>query len=488
MSDAVLEVAVEQELDRRECAADPAVFIGRHATIEDPDGTVRRFRLWPFQRRTLEHLVTDQGVIVLKARRLGLSWVVLAFALWLAIFQQGTRVLVLCKNEDDASGLLDRIRRMRDRIAQDPLSAHVLAGLEDGQGRDAVTRLDIGASTIRALVGTPAAARSETAGFVILDEFAFQRGAGEIWQAILPTIEGGGRIAIVSTGNGDEKSSRPGAEFAKQWSRARRGLSGFVALFFPWMERPDRDEAWKQRTIATLGDETRFKVEYPEEEADAFLVADADLIYPGPHMDAVERLGRELDEHPDRAPFGPLWLGIDWGVHTHMVLARRNANGGLHVVGEWHSRNADLDVDVAALCAELDRLGQDPEFLRYDPGAAGAKVVGTFVKMMREQRPGFQPRVLKIPFSKFKVVAIKYAQQLARRSFTGEELRTLAISPTHAPELLRQMRAIEWKDSDASKTEKGDDHGADAVLTLTAELGYQHEKSLQNPTDVPRRG
>lgn len=488
MSLAALEVAVEQELDRRECAADPAVFTERHGTVEDPDGTVHPFRLWTFQRETLHLLHQGENIIVLKARRLGLSWVVLVFALWYAIFHQGTRVLILCKTGDDAAALLDRIRRMRDRIAADPASAHVLAKLEQpAKIRDAVTTLDVGSSTIRALMGTPAAARSETAGLLLLDEFAFQRGADEIWQAVLPTIEGGGQAAVVSTGNGDEKSSKAGAEFAKQWSRAKRAISEFTPLFFPWMARPDRDAAWKQRTIGNLGSEERFKVEYPETEADAFIVADADLLYPGPHMDAVESLGREFDEHPERAVFGPLWLGIDWGVSTHMVLARRMASGGVHVIGEWHSTNADLDADVAGLCAELDRIGIDPEFLRYDPGAAGAKVIGTFVKMMRERRPRFQPRVMKIPFSKFKLVAIRYTKQLARRSFENEQLRVLAISPEHAPEALRQMRGHEWKDADAAKTEKGDDHGADAVLTLTAELGYQFEKSTQSDHDVPRR-
>lgn len=267
-----------------------------------------------------------------------------------------------------------------------------------------------------------------------------------------------------------------------------RGLTpGFTGLFFPWMVRPDRDAAWRAREVAKYGSEEGFLVEYPATEADAFVRADADLIYPGPHMDAVERLGRDLDEHPDQAPFGPLWLGIDWGVHTHMALGRRNAAGGLHIVGEWYSENADLEADVAGLCAELDRLGQNPEFLRYDPGAAGAKVIGTFVKMMRDERPGFQPKVMKIPFSKFKVVAIRYAKLLARRTFQEELLRTLAISPEHALELLRQMRGHEWKSTEDGKTEKGDDHGADAVLTLTAEPGYQFEQQSQSSHDVPRR-
>lgn len=467
-------------VDRLECKADPAVLMERHIEIEDPDGAVVPFELWDFQSDVVTSLLAERAVIVLKARRLGLSWVVLAYALWLAIFRQGIRILILCKTGDDAAELLDRIRRMKERLEENAphLFAHVRPG---SKNRDAVTTLDIGASTIRALMGTPAAARSETAGLVILDEFAFQRGAGAIWTAIYPTIEGGGQVAIVSTGNGSAQGAGIGAEFAKLWSKAKRGVSELVPLFFPWMARPGRDEAWKQRTIGALGDETRFQIEYPETEDQAFQVADADLIYPGPHLDAAERLGAELDALPANQRLrGDLYLGIDWGVNTHMLLARRLPSGGLYVLREVFSTNADIEQDVRSLCDVLDELGENPAFLRYDPGAAGAKVVGSFITQMKQQRPGFRPKAMKISFSKFKVVSIRYVKLLLRRAHTGEQLRVAAISPAGCPELLRQMRKAEWKDPDEAKTMKGDDHGADALLTLAAEPGYAMYKNDPN--------
>lgn len=455
-------------------APGPEAFIEEHCTIEEPDGTVIPFKLWDFQRDVVRALHAGDPVIVLKARRLGLSWVVLAFALWLAIFQQGVRVLVLCKNQDDAAELLDRIRRMRDRIATSPKSGHLLDGLRrPAKERDAVTTLDVGASTIRALVGTPAAARSETAGLVILDEFGFQRRAAEIWRAIWPTIEGGGRLALISTGNGPEQHPI-GGEFARLWARSVEGLSGLVSFFFPWQSRPDRDEAWKQRTVEALGDPERFKTEYPEEPGDAFLSPDADLVYDRTHLAAATRMGAELDAlPPGQQPRGPLYLGIDWGVNTHMLLARELPSGGLWVVREVFSHNADIEQDVQALTKVLRELGETPQMLRYDPGAAGAKVIGSFAHQMQDAMPGFRPKVMKIPFSKFKVVAIRYAKLLLRRAHEGQELRFAAISPTGAPELLRQMALAEWKDPDAGKTEKGDDHGSDALLTLTAEPGFR---------------
>lgn len=462
--------AADREQDRAECAASSRVFIERHASLEDPKGRVLPFNLWPCQRETLRVLEAEDKVIILKGRRLGMSWVVLAFALWLAIFSQGIRILVLCKKEGDAIKLLGRIRRMRNRILEAPESAHILEGLAPGE--DAKTTLDVGESTITALVGTEDAARSETAGLIILDEFAFQRGAAEIWQAALPAAEGGGKVCALSTGNGAEKGKRLGAEFAKQWRRARQGLSGFTALFFNWRERPGRDDAWYAVQEAELGDPMKARIEHPTSEDDAFLVADADLIYPGSHLDAVARLGAEANASDGRL-VSTGYLGIDWGVHTHMVAGVQTPGGGLRLMAEYYSDRADLEVDVARCGQMLDDLGAIHVCIRYDPGAAGAKVVGTFLRLLRTRCPRVTFEVLKIPFSKFKVPAIQYAQLLARRAADGEAMRVLAAAEADVPEILRQMRAAEWKDADIGRTEKGDDHGADAVLTLTAELGYR---------------
>lgn len=457
------ELAAAQELDRRECATDPAVFIARHATIEDPDGTVRRFRLWDFQRLTLKHLQTDQGVIVLKARRLGLSWVVLAFALWMAIFQQGTRILVLCKTGDDAAALLDRIRRMRDRIAADPLSAHILAGLEEpAKIRDAVTTLDIGASTIRALMGTPAAARSETAGLVLLDEFAFQRGASEIWRSILPTIEGGGRIAVVSTGNGDEHGSSLGSEFARIWGAVRREvMDGFTGLFFPWMVRPDRDQAWHDREVAKYGSPEAFKVEYPETEQDAFTTPDKGLAYDRAGIDAAEVLGRRFDELRKAGTMPPpagdaIAVGIDWGLgSTAGIVIWPLAGGGIYIPpGEVVVERGEPAAISRLILNMAARYDWPLEEARYD--AAGGQQMATFETVSPPT-----VRMYGVAFSKRKKRTVGFLRELFTRTAQGHEHRVIAISPENTT-LLRQLRNLEQDEK--GEIVKRDDHGPDALI------------------------
>jgi hypothetical protein len=81
------ELATEQALDRLECSREPLFFLERHVTIEEPDGRVISFRLWPFQRATVEALTNSTLAVVLKARRMGLSWIALALALWSKFYE-----------------------------------------------------------------------------------------------------------------------------------------------------------------------------------------------------------------------------------------------------------------------------------------------------------------------------------------------------------------------------------------------------------------
>lgn len=460
------QVAARQELDRRECARDPTVFLQRHVSIEEPDGTVIPLRLWDFQRDAVRAVHEDRAVIVLKARRLGLSWIVLAYALWLAVFQQGIRILILCKTEGDASELLDRIRRMRDRIASDRASTHMLHGMrQPSKVRDAVTTLDVGGSTIKALVGTPAAARSETAGLVILDEFAFQRGAGEIWRAVYPTIEGGGRLAVVSTGNGSAQTAGVGAEFARQWARASSGASDLTALFFPWMARPDRDDAWKQRTLRALGDIERFRTEYPETEEDAFASPDAIHVYDQAGINAAERLGRQMDQqlaHGELPPpaNGTVQVAIDWGLgSTHILPVWELPGGGLYIPpGEIVSSRgepSDLTRQALAVAARFDFPLDEA---RYD--AAGGQQMNTFAAIAPQQ-----VGLYAVAFSKRKKQTIGFLRELFKRTAQGLDHRVIAISPANTV-LLGQLRGLEQ--DERGEVIKKNDHGPDALIAAAA--------------------
>lgn len=461
-------------LDYRDCADSAELFIERHCQIEEPDGTVIPFELWPFQREVITALQDGEPVIVLKARRLGLSWVVLSFALWLSIFQQGIRILVLCKTEGDATELLDRIRRMRDRIAESPYSCHILDELErPAKERDAVTTLDVGASTIRALVGTPAAARSETAGLVIADEFAFQKRANHIWQALAPTIEGGGRLAVISTGNG---RAGDGQTFFDLWTEG----TAMQRFFFPWQARPDRDEAWKERQLRLLGDPDRFRVEYPEQEDDAFRQANIITVYPVEGVQAAVELGRRYQAEGIPDPDGGhVELCIDWGEHTVALVIWPLAGGGVYVAQELVFESVEPGQASTQMLAALAAQPHSASKASYD--AAGIQAMRTF-QAMRDQTPGLtELRTDKIAFGKWKDETVGYLKRLFNRTHQGRELGVIAISPD-CQVLIRQLLAYQLKDPDQGRVLKKDDHGPDALVAGMARRAAHHRTLIDQET------
>lgn len=474
------EVQVRQAIDRQECSVDPLIFVHRHVTIETPVGEVIPFRLWRFQEKTLQTIHREPLVIVLKARRLGLSWIALTYALWLSIFQQGSRCLILCKNEDDASELLDRVRRMRDRLLEDPASRHLFAGLQSGarkkRQRDAVTTLDVGRSVIRALVGTASAARSETASLLILDEFAFQKEAEGIWRAALPTTEGGGRVVAVSTGNGH---AGKGAEFSQQWSHAAEGSSGFAHLFWPWDAHPDRDANWRERKERELGDADRARVEYPDVPDDAFVAPDVDLTYSLSGIDAAVRLGKEFDGLFKRGELGEpdggvLGLGIDWGEHTQAYVIWPLEQGGIYIppteVCEFQSEPAE---STDKMIEQFSSFEFWVEWAAYD--SAGVQSNRTFIAQTERMLGRFNrmrkqgaPNTIPVPFNKYKNEVIGYQRKLLSRAAEGRRTRILAISPKNEV-LIKQLRHYVADD-------KEDDHGPDALTAGIKPIAVRHRE------------
>jgi hypothetical protein len=253
------------ELDR--CAADPAYFIDTHVRIQDTqgDGSELPFRLWDGQRSVLATFDASDRVIVLKARQLGISWLAVAYAVWLAVFRPGRLILVFSKGQLEADELLRRARFIYDR-----LPGWIQAVAPHRPGRDKATINEFGlanGSRIRSLPATRSAGRSFTASLILFDEAAFAEYAGELYNAAKPTIDHGGRIVIFSTANGI------GGFFHAQWTKAVAGTNGFATAFLPWWSRPGRDADWYARVLAEAHDPALVPQEYPANPTEAFVAS-----------------------------------------------------------------------------------------------------------------------------------------------------------------------------------------------------------------------
>ena len=57
-----------------------------HIEVKDKNNQIRLFKLWPKQRKTLESIHKNRLNIILKARQLGITWLVLAYSAYCLLF------------------------------------------------------------------------------------------------------------------------------------------------------------------------------------------------------------------------------------------------------------------------------------------------------------------------------------------------------------------------------------------------------------------
>ncbi len=93
-------------------------WLDRYGTLYD--ATARgwtRFHLWPSQAEVADSLARERLVIILKARQLGMTWLVVGRALWLMLFRPAATVLLFSQRDDEAVHLLGfRLAGMYERL------------------------------------------------------------------------------------------------------------------------------------------------------------------------------------------------------------------------------------------------------------------------------------------------------------------------------------------------------------------------------------
>jgi hypothetical protein len=219
------------------CSESAGYFIHTYCQIYDATTCVwRPFHLWPAQASTLYTVINNKLVIILKARQLGMTWLVLAFSLWLALFRPAATILIFSKRDDEAVYLLSlvRLRGMYVRLPDYIKCRETLAS------SDHEWMLSNG-SSVRAFPTT--AGDSYTATLAIVDEADLVPDLNRLMNAVKPTIDGGGRMILLSRSNKRE----PQSTFKAIYRAAKQKENGWAAVFLPWWTRPERDAAWYEQ-------------------------------------------------------------------------------------------------------------------------------------------------------------------------------------------------------------------------------------------------
>lgn len=238
---------------------DPITWIESNIKIEDPQSKVSvfKFKLWPEQKDALKTIEEKDKIVILKSRQLGISWLVQAFALYLAINTPSTNILVLSSTLKAAKEVVRRFKFMFDNMT------NPVVGRGEYWNTSMVSFTN--GSRINAFAPTASAGASFTASFVIMDEFALMPNAEVVYNSVKPTIDDGGKIVIISTAR-----AKTGKLFENIFKNAYEKKNEYTSIFLPWWVRPTRTKDWYDQNLFDSEDKALFRQEYPENIEDAF--------------------------------------------------------------------------------------------------------------------------------------------------------------------------------------------------------------------------
>jgi hypothetical protein len=267
----------ENEKQRILVDGDELYFITYYVYIEDktsPEG-ISLFSLWPKQERALYMLQKEQFLIALKARQLGLTWLVLVDTLFNMVRVKNYTAIAISKRDDpDAIELSLRmqlvLRHLPSWLIRPKSQSKDWNGLTWSANDHEVYiyRPDGESSRFMTLPASPDTAHSFTANRVILDEWALHPFAADIWTGAFPTMNRAGfsgQVIGLSTG-------RRNTLFEEIWNKAKQGINRFKTIFLSWRADPRRTQEWYEQTKIDLPN--TWRSQYPEREEDAFAVGE----------------------------------------------------------------------------------------------------------------------------------------------------------------------------------------------------------------------
>lgn len=195
----------------------PSQWAERYATIVHPSRGRIAFDPYPFQRAFLDSYDAPRRIIV-KARQIGFSQVFALEALYAAIHEPESTILLVSRSEDLAVNLLRYCYQVYINLTLAP-------GLnKQNEGEMGF----VNGSRIKSIPANRSTGRGFAATRVYLDEFGYAQYASDIYQSISPAVSQGGSLTVGSTPNG------MGNLFHDLYMTAE----GFVRQCVPWSDCP----------------------------------------------------------------------------------------------------------------------------------------------------------------------------------------------------------------------------------------------------------
>ena len=221
--------------ERARCRNSCLYYLQKYAKIKDPNKLATiAWEPWPHLVYLLDIFARYRLIIILKAKQLGITWLVQGYNEHTAKFFKNANIITLSKGELEASEELDYAKFINKnmppflRLPAEPDQSSLVVYPDTGSKMRALP------STKASGVGLGAATR------VVLDEFEYHEYAGENWAEIQPMIAAGGQVIILSTADALKSDTK----FKEIFNLAITGKNAFFPVFLPYNLRPGRTEEW----------------------------------------------------------------------------------------------------------------------------------------------------------------------------------------------------------------------------------------------------
>lgn len=349
--------------EAQKCADDFVYFVLNYVHIYD--GTEKKwipFILWKEQQDIAIDLTVEKLVIILKARQLGMTWLVLAYALWLMLFHPAATVLLFSLRDTEAVYLLsdERLRGMYKKLPSwlmmrkwkvDKAGTEVYEWVPRSVTVNGGHLWTLGnGSTAKAF--PTSAGDSYTATLAIVDEADLVPDLSALLLRVKPTIDGGGQLFLVSKVN----KALPLSEFKGIYRGAKAKINGWKGIFLAWWVRPSRTPEWYERqkrdAESRIGGTDDLYENYPATDAEALAPKQLDKRLPYRFLAKVYH--EEQPTPVETLQRAPTMAGL-----RLYMLPRKNKQ---YVIGadpaEGNPNSDDsamqvVDVDTGSQCAVL---------------------------------------------------------------------------------------------------------------------------------------
>ncbi len=356
----------------------------------DKRNPIKRFpKEWEYLRLYTMVWQRHRLLAVPKSRRMTMSWTNIALFLHSAIFFPNQDFAFVSKKEDDASELVQRAEFIFDRISEDKILPALLPKKETHKKPPALT-FQFGDGATSKIQGYPMGAdqlRQFTFSGILGDECAFWEEAQKFYSGAYPTIEGGGKMTLISsrspgffqrlvydaldhTGDIDEENTPPqsrplGDDSVIYWENPK---NKFAIFDIHYTANPTKRDPTFKAAVKSSMPIKDYMVEY-ERNWEAF---DGKAVFED-YTRARHESRNPIDPHMGL----PLLCGWDFGLTPACVVAQLQGSR-LVILREYVSENQGIKQFAPVVMQSLRQhypewRDQKKDFIHYIDPAGLAK-------------------------------------------------------------------------------------------------------------------